>query len=140
MRKKLDRPPLRIAAKYFLLQLPGIAALALILILIRHWMEFPAYLAWALLGIWVGKDVFLFPILWRFYDPDQHPDRFRMIGRKGFTLSRLDPDGHVLVKGERWQADVCEGRSPIEQGREICVEAINGLKLTVRPCDEERIN
>lgn len=137
MKKKLGRPPLRIAAKYFLLQLPGIAAFALILILVRHWMGLPAYLAWALLGIWVGKDILLFPILWRFYDPDQYPDRFRMIGRKGFTLSRLEPEGHVLVKGERWQAVVCEGQSPIEQGREIRVEAINGLKLKVRPCAEE---
>ena len=67
MNKKIGWPTLRIAAKYFLLQLPGIAAFALILILIRHWMEFPAYLAWALLGIWVGKDIFMFPILWRFY-------------------------------------------------------------------------
>jgi membrane-bound ClpP family serine protease len=136
MDKKHDRPTLRIVVKYFLLQLPGIVSFALILLLVRHWLEIPAYLAWALLGIWVGKDIFLFPILWRFYDPHQHPDRFRMIGRKGFALTRLNPDGYVLVKGERWQATICEGQSSIEEGREICVEAVNGLKLTVRSCAE----
>jgi len=135
--KGSGRPPLRIAAKYFLLQLPGIAAFALILILFCHWMGLAANLAWALFGIWVGKDIFLFPFLWRFYDPGRHPDRFRMIGRTGFTLSRLDPDGHVRVKGERWQATVCEGQSAIGQGRKIRVEAISGLKLTVKPCGEE---
>jgi membrane-bound ClpP family serine protease len=137
MDKKHGRPPLRIIVKYFLLQLPGIATFALILILVRRWMQLPAYLAWALLGVWVAKDIFLFPILWRFYDPHQYPDRFRMIGRKGFALTCLNPGGYVLIKGERWQADVCEGNAPVEQGREICVEAVNGLKLTVRPCAEE---
>lgn len=137
MDKKHDRPPFRIAVKYFLLQLPGMVTFALILILVRHWMEFPAYLAWVLLGIWAAKDIFLFPILWRYYDPSQYPDRFRMIGRKGFALTRLDPEGYVLVQGERWQAGIAEGRAPIGLGEAICVEAINGLKLTVRPCSEE---
>ncbi|MEJ2166278.1 MAG: NfeD family protein [Desulfobacterales bacterium] len=137
MDKKHGRPPLRIIVKYFLLQLPGIATFALILIVVRHWVQFPGYLAWALLGVWVAKDIFLFPILWRFYDPHLYPDRFRMIGRRGFALTRLNPSGYVSVKGERWQADVSEEEAPVEQGREICVEAINGLKLTVRPCAEE---
>jgi len=137
MNRKSVRPSLRITAKYCLLQLPGIAAFALILILAHQWMGLPAPLAWALLGVWVGKDIFLFPFLWRFYDPSQQPDRFRMTGRTGFTLSRLDPEGHVLVKGERWQAAVCEGLAPIEQGRKIRVEAIRGLKLAVKPCGEE---
>ena len=97
MDKKHGRPPLRILVKYFLLQLPGWLRLRLILILLRHWMEFPVYLAWVLLGIWVGKDIILFPILWRFYDPSQHPDRFRMIGRKGIAVTRLSPDGYVSV-------------------------------------------
>jgi membrane protein implicated in regulation of membrane protease activity len=137
MDKKHGQPPLRILVKYFLLQLPGVATFALILILLRHWMEFPAYLAWLLLGIWVGKDIILFPILWRFYDPSQHPDRFRMIGRKGVAVTCLNPDGYVLVQGERWQAGIAAGLAAIGQGESICVEAVNGLKLTVRPCADE---
>jgi len=136
MDKKRNRPTLRIVVKYFLLQLPGMAAFALILLLVRRWVEIPAYLAWASLGIWVGKDILLFPILWRFYDPSLYPDRFRMIGRKGFALTRLNPDGYVQVQGERWQAGIAKGRAPIGQGEAICVEAVNGLKLTVGPCPE----
>jgi membrane-bound ClpP family serine protease len=85
----------------------------------------------------VGKDIFLFPFLWRFHDPNQYPDRFRMIGRKGLTLTRLNPDGYVQVQGERWQAGIYEGQASIEQGEAIRIEAVNGLKLTVRPCTED---
>ena len=75
-----------------------------------------------------------FPFLWRFYDPNQYWDRFRMVDRKGFALTHLNPDGYVQVQGERWQAGIYEEQAPIEKGEAICVEAINGLKLTVRPC------
>jgi len=131
MDKSRHRPSLRIVVKYFMLQLPGVVAFALVLLLVRHWMEFPDYLAWVLFGIWICKDIFLFPVLWRFYDPSQHPDRFRMIGRKGVAVTNLAPDGYVLVQGERWQAGIAEGGTPIGQGEAICVGAINGLKLTV---------
>jgi membrane protein implicated in regulation of membrane protease activity len=134
MDKKRKRPTLRIMVKYLLLQLPGMAAFALILLLVRRWVEIPAYLAWTLIAVWVGKDICLFPILWRFYDPLYYPDRFRMIGRKGFALTRLNPKGYVQVQGERWQAVIADGGAPVAQGEAICVEAINGLKLTVGSC------
>ena len=138
MNKKPDRPPLRVVIKYFLLQLPGQIAFILILVLARQWLEAPAYRMWGLLGVWVGKDIFLFFFLWRFYDQNQYPDRYRMVGRKGFALTRLHPDGYVEVQGERWQAGIYEEQASIEEGEAICIEAINGLKLTVRPCTEDQ--
>ena len=78
MDKKPARPPVGIVIKYFLLQLPGQVAFILILLLARQWLETPAYLLWGLLGFWMDKDIFLFPFLWRFYDPNQYPDRFQM--------------------------------------------------------------
>ena len=137
MEKKLSRPSVRMVIKYFLLQLPGQIAFILILLLVRKWLETPAYLLWGLLGFWVGKDIFLFPFLWRFYDPEQYPDRFRMVDRRGFALTRLDPDGYVQVQGERWQAGVYEAHASIEKDETICVEAINGLKLKVRSRSED---
>jgi membrane-bound ClpP family serine protease len=86
----------------------------------------------------VSKDIFLFPFIWRFYDPNYYPDRFRMVGRKGFTLTRLNPDGYVQVQGERWQAGIEEEQVSIEKDEAICVEAINGLKLAVRSCSEDQ--
>jgi len=137
MDKKPARPTVRIVIKYFLLQLPGQIAFILILLLVRQWLEAPAYVLWGLLGFWVGKDIFLFPFLWRFYDPEQYPDRYRMVGRKGFALTRLDPDGYVQVQGERWQAGVYEAHASIKKDEAICVEAINGLKLKVRSRSED---
>jgi membrane protein implicated in regulation of membrane protease activity len=136
MDKKVTRPSIRITAKYFVLQLPGQISFILILALFRQWVELPDYLTWGLLGFWVGKDIILFPFLWRFYDPNQYPDRFRMVGRKGVALTPLNSDGHVQVKGERWQARTAGDRIAIERGDTIRVEAIHGLKLTVRPWTE----
>jgi membrane protein implicated in regulation of membrane protease activity len=134
MENKPTSPTVWIAVKYFLLQMPGQIAFILILLLIRRWFDAPAYLWWGLIGFWVGKDIFLFLFLWRFYDDNHYPDRFRMFGRKGFALTRLNPDGYVLVQGERWQAGIHEKHAFVEKNEDICVEAINGLKLTVRPC------
>ncbi len=134
--KTPSRPPLRVIIRYFLLQLPGQAAFVLSLLLLRHYVEIPACLAWILIVLWVGKDFFLFPFLWRFYDPDLYPDRFKMVGRIGVALTRLEPDGYVQVRGERWQAAAAEGQAPIAQGEKICVEAIDGLTLSVRACGQ----
>jgi len=138
MNKKPNKLTLRIVIKYFLLQLPGQMSFAVILLLFRQWVEVPGYLTWVLLGVWVAKDVCLFPFLWRFYDPSHYPDRFRMVGRRGYALTRLDPDGYVQVRGERWRAAIADGQSPIEQGRALCVQAIKGLELTVKSCAEDQ--
>jgi membrane-bound serine protease (ClpP class) len=134
MAKKNDKPSLRLIAKYFLLQLPGQLSFVFILLLTRQWLAVPAYLVWGLVIFWIAKDLFLFPFLWRFYDPDQYSDRFGMVGRKGIALSRLSPDGHVRVHGERWQAAVADGQVPIERGEPIRVVAVDSLKLTVKRC------
>ena len=115
MANKRAKPPLRTVAKYFLLQLPGQVTFILMLLLFRQWVAIPAYLAWGLLAFWVGKDIILFPFLWRSYDPDQYSDRFRMIGRNGFALTRLSPEGFVQVRGERWQAVVAQEQSPLSR-------------------------
>jgi membrane-bound ClpP family serine protease len=59
-----------------------------------------------------------------------------MVGRKGFALTPVNPDGYIQVQGERWQAGIYDELVSIEQGEAICIKAINGLKLTVRPCTE----
>jgi membrane protein implicated in regulation of membrane protease activity len=138
MAKKHDRPSLRIILKYILLQLPGQVSFVFIVLLLRQWLEAPVYLAWGLLAFWVGKDLAFFPFLWRFYDPNQYPDRFRMVGRKGVALSRLNPDGYVRVRGERWQAGTAEGQDPVEPGEAIGVVAVDRLKLTVKRCTEDK--
>lgn len=136
--KKAHRPTLQIAVKYGLLQLPGQAAFALMLVFLRQWLEIPAAVTWGLVGCWVGKDILMFPFLWRYYDPDYYSDRFKMTGRKGFTMTRLQPDGYVRVQAERWRAAAAEKNAPIEKGEPVLVVGVEGLKLTVRACSEEQ--
>lgn len=53
-----------------------------------------------------------------------------LIGRTGVAKSRLDPQGWVLVAGERWSAVAEDG--PIEEGDEVEVVSVEGLRLRVR--------
>ncbi len=53
-----------------------------------------------------------------------------LIGRVGVAKSRLDPEGMVLVAGERWQAVAEEG--PVEMGEEVEVLQVEGFRLKVR--------
>jgi membrane-bound serine protease (ClpP class) len=53
-----------------------------------------------------------------------------LIGRRGVARSPLNPSGMVFVDGEHWSATVEDGK--VEEGEEVVVTAIKGLKLTVR--------
>ena len=53
-----------------------------------------------------------------------------LIGRRAVARSSLDPDGMVFVDGEYWRATVEEGS--VEEGEELVITAIEGLKLTVK--------
>jgi len=124
-------PPFGIILKYFLLQIPSLILLAAILWWARQWFKVPDYLIGLTLLIWVGKDVALFPLLWRYYDSKQLPDRFDMVGRHGIALSDLNPEGTVQINGERWKAVNSDSDISITTGDKIKVKAINGLKLEV---------
>ena len=125
-------PPFRIVIKYFLLQLPGIILLVALLWWARQWFKVPDYWLWLPLLIWVGKDVVLFPFLWRYYDSKQIPDHFEMVGRQGTALNDLNPEGYVRINGERWKA-VTKGRhTTVLAGNKIQVVGIHGLQLVVQ--------
>jgi membrane-bound serine protease (ClpP class) len=58
-----------------------------------------------------------------------------LIGRRAVARSPLDPAGMVFVDGEHWSATVEDGR--VEEGEEVVVTAIQGLKLIVRKMGKE---
>jgi membrane-bound serine protease (ClpP class) len=58
-----------------------------------------------------------------------------LIGRRAVARSPLDPTGMVFVEGEHWSATVEDGR--VEEGEEVVVTAIQGLKLIVRKIGKE---
>ena len=116
--------------KYTLLQLPALAFLILILLILRRWIELSGILVILIVVLWVAKDVILFPFVWRAYDEPrrgQHP----IIGNRGTTREPLSPSGHVQVGGELWKAEISNGASPIGEGETIHVIGIRGLTLLV---------
>ena len=123
----------RVVIKYTLLQLPALVFLALILYLIRLWVQMPAWLILGMVGLWVVKDVILFPFVWRSYDQDRLGDANSMVGLHGVAKDRLAPSGYVEVHGEMWQAEVMEGAPPVQSGESIRVRGIRGLTLIVQP-------
>jgi membrane-bound serine protease (ClpP class) len=58
-----------------------------------------------------------------------------LIGRRAVARSPLDPNGMVFVDGEYWSATVEDGS--VEQGEEVVVTAVEGLKLMVRKVGKE---
>jgi membrane-bound serine protease (ClpP class) len=59
-----------------------------------------------------------------------------LIGRRAVTRSPLDPDGMVFVDGEYWTATLEDGSA--EEGEEVVVTAVEGLKLMVRKQERSR--
>lgn len=122
----------RLLIRYTLLQLPGTLLLILVVVGIRRFWDFPTWAAVTVVAMWVAKDAFLYPFLWRAYDWDRESENFTMVGREGTVVKRLDPSGYVRVRGELWKAGVEEGRPPVEKGRTVQVLAVRGLRLVVR--------
>ena len=133
---KQDRPSFKIVLKYAMLQIPSLIFLILVIIILRQWFDIQTYLAVGFIGLWVAKDIILFPFLWKYYDADQLSDRFAMVNSTGLAISRLEPEGYVQIRGERWLARTAETEKPIERGKYIRVKNIEGLKLIVEPLRE----
>ncbi len=137
-RRKGRAWPLGALVKYALLQVPGIAMVVAAVILARHWLDLPTWIAVVVVSLWVVKDIALFPFVWRAYDKTRPGDPYSMIGARGIAQERLAPSGYVLVGRELWRAEMMEPGSAIEKGEAVRVREIKGLTLMVeRETDEE---
>jgi len=58
--------------------------------------------------------------------------REAMIGAVGTVRRRLEPRGKITVMGELWDAEL-RGGGPLEEGSEVEVVSIEGLRLVVAP-------
>ena len=135
-RRKLTR----VIIRYSLLQLPGLALLALILAFVERWVDLPEWVVWGSIAIWVGKDVILFPLVRKAYDWDRPQGANAMVGERGIAKERLAPSGYVQIRGELWRAELVEGSPPIEKGERVQVEGVCRLKIVVQLVDEKYQN
>jgi membrane protein implicated in regulation of membrane protease activity len=123
--------PYHILLKYTLLQIPALALIILILVLLQQWMAIPIYVVWGIPILWVLKDIVLFPLTWRSYESHSRHDPHPMVGRYGIAQQALAPSGYVRVGGELWLAEIVGNEGSIEKGERIRVREVNGLKLLV---------
>jgi membrane protein implicated in regulation of membrane protease activity len=119
----------QVLLRYALLQLPGLAAMIIILLLLGHWINIPAWAVWTLILLWVIKDLILFPFVWHAYDT-RSPSA--MSGAQGKAVDCLSPSGHVRIDGELWRAEKIKGNLTIEKGEAITVRGMRGLTLIVQ--------
>jgi membrane-bound ClpP family serine protease len=122
----------KIIKRYTLFQIPGLIIIIILLIMSYSWSGLPTWLMWTLLGVWLIKDVFLYPYLWRAYDPDTVPVENSMVGLTGVAMERLDPEGYVEVRGEVWKARADKTSGIIEKGSKVKILSENGLLLVVK--------
>ncbi len=120
-----------VLTKYWLLQLPATAAVALVLYLLQDTIDLPTWALWSIVAIWIAKDAVLYPLVWRSYDPSPVSTTRALEGAQGIALDRLAPSGYVRVNGELWHAELTDHSSPIEQGAPVRVRAVRGLTLLV---------
>jgi membrane protein implicated in regulation of membrane protease activity len=130
---KSSKIPLPIYIRYILLNIPGLAAVILILIVVQYWVVLPAWLIGSIIGFWIVKDVLLFPFVWRAYDGEQTGQSRSMIGERAIARKRLAPTGYVRIHGELWRAEKIGDGPPIEIGQTVKIVKMKGLTLMVEP-------
>jgi membrane protein implicated in regulation of membrane protease activity len=127
---KSRRWSLHVLGKYTLLQMPSLALVSALMIILHGYFDFPALYAWGVFLVWVVKDAVLYPFVWRAYDPHAQDG---MEGLIGTTVEGLNPSGYIRVRGELWLAEVAEGLPSVGKGEKVEVERVRGLTLIVRP-------
>lgn len=135
--KKIPGP---IYLRYLLLNIPGLAAVILILILIQNWVVVAEWLFWSIIGFWVVLDLVLFPFTWRAYDWDRAGQSRSMVGEHGIAKERLAPSGYVQVHGELWRAELIDDGLPAEKGQIVKIVKMDGLTLYVEPLKKGESN
>jgi membrane protein implicated in regulation of membrane protease activity len=133
LRKRKKSWPARILFKYLLIQLPGWALWTLALILVQHWIHFPGWIIPLFVAVWVGKDIIMFPFVWRAYDSEYGQKGHPRSGDRGVVVKRLSPHGYVRIHGELWRAWMTGGEGSLSEGETVRVLEVQGLTLIVEP-------
>ena len=124
-----------VLSRYLLFQLPELVLVGLVLLVLVGLDVLGAGLAWALLALWLVKEVVLFPFVRGAYEPSDPSGVASLLGATGVVTDRLDLAGTVRVGPELWSARLEAGSDPVEVGAAVRVVSVEGLRLTVVACD-----
>lgn len=124
-------------AKYVLLQLPELAAVVIVALGARSWWGLPGWAAWGAIGLWIAKDVALYPILRLAYESGAgRGGAYDLVGARGIAQDALDPTGYVRVASELWRAELAPGAGAVARGGRVHVRGVRSLTLVVEPAEE----
>lgn len=127
-----------VLAKYLVLQVPGWLGVGALLAAGVRWWELDPRLGAGLFAAWVVKDLALFPVLRRAYEPAEASPAEALVGAHGVVMRALEPAGTVRLGAELWSARVASGEDPLAAGTAVRVRAVRGLTLWVEADPEAR--
>ncbi|MCP4007206.1 MAG: hypothetical protein GY725_23735 [bacterium] len=121
-------------AKYLVLQIPEGIVAGLLIFWAQAWLEWPLWSAFLALGLWIGKDLAMYPFVRKVFEEDlvARAGVGLLIGQSAITEDELAPSGYVRVKGELWRAEVHVGSGQISRGERVKVCEVRGLTLVVK--------
>lgn len=110
--------------RYLLFQIPGMFVTGVVLLLLVEWTQLTPGLAWGLFGLWVVKDLALFPVTKIAYETPHMPHGPEaLLGAEAIAQDDIEPEatGWVLVRGELWRACRRESEETISKGERLLV-------------------
>ncbi len=124
----------RVFTRYLAFEAPSWVLLAGVLgVLVRVW-DLSFGVAALVLGLWVLKDIALFPALRIAYEPGGGSGGAEnLLGELATVSVELAPEGWVQIGAERWRARVSRQHAPVSVGAAVRVVAVEGLLLRVEP-------
>ena len=134
--RRASATPASVFPRYLAFQAPGLLLTALLLAWAaqRGWIPAP----WIAIGtaLWAAKDLALFPVVWRAYEPGSNNAAAELCGRVGRARGSLVPAGYVELGPERWRAELAARSRPVAVGERVRVCGMRGLTLLVEPVTE----
>ena len=116
--------------RYTLLQIPGIAFLAAVMWWLVGGGWLPSSTAVWILGLWLLKDILLYPLYRPALQTQVPVGTAALVGRKARVTRELNPQGQILVRGEHWSAIECRGEK-VGEGQTVQVVGARGMILMV---------
>lgn len=126
--------------KYALLQIPGWALMALVLLGVVNWNVLSPWAAGSLFVGWVVKDFLLYPFVRSAYESKVKTGSEQLIGAQGIAHEQLAPQGYIQVQGELWHATAEPKTALIAPGTLVRVRAAHGLTLVVSVDGEDPLS
>jgi membrane protein implicated in regulation of membrane protease activity len=123
----------RTIVRYTLFQIPALILLSLGLAAAVRWWGLPVLVAYALVAVWIAKDVIMYPILRVAYEAGGSSGVDGIRDALGVVTQPLVPSGYVRLGSELWKAELGSDSGTISVGSAIRVVEIRGLTLIVEP-------